>query len=88
MLGWGRRNSLAPLHKHVPVKRSEGDLCRARTGPDLHGHGPGRRPGRVVEDPAEIRPAVERALASDQVAVVHIRMDPKVTRISGGVYLR
>jgi 2-hydroxyacyl-CoA lyase 1 len=41
-----------------------------------------------VEDPAEIRPAVERALASDRVAVVHVRMDPKVTRMSGGVYLR
>ena len=41
-----------------------------------------------VDEPGEIRPAVERALASDRVAVVHIRMDPKVTRMSGGVYLR
>ena len=41
-----------------------------------------------VEQPSEIRPAVERALAADRLAVVHIRMDPKVTRMSGGVYLR
>lgn len=41
-----------------------------------------------VEQPGEIRPAVERALAADRLAVVHVRMDPKVTRMSGGVYLR
>ena len=41
-----------------------------------------------VDQPSEIRPAVERALASDRVSVVHIRMDPKITRMSGGVYLR
>jgi thiamine pyrophosphate-dependent acetolactate synthase large subunit-like protein len=41
-----------------------------------------------VEHPAEIRPALDRALASDRVAVVHVRVDPKATRLSGGVYLR
>ena len=41
-----------------------------------------------VERPEEIRPALDRALAADRVALVHVRMDPKVTRMSGGVYLR
>ena len=41
-----------------------------------------------VEAPDDIRPAVERALAADRLAVVHVLMDPKVTRMSGGVYLR
>ena len=41
-----------------------------------------------VEQPAGIRPALERALAADRVAVVHVRVDPKATRLSGGVYLR
>jgi thiamine pyrophosphate-dependent acetolactate synthase large subunit-like protein len=41
-----------------------------------------------VERPEEIRPALERALAADRVAIVHVRVDPKATRISGGNYLR
>lgn len=41
-----------------------------------------------VERPEEIRPALERALASGRVSVVHVRVDPKATRLSGGVYLR
>ena len=41
-----------------------------------------------VEQPHEIRPALERALASGRVAVVHVRCNPKATRLSGGVYLR
>ena len=41
-----------------------------------------------VDAPDDIRPALERALAADKPAVVHIRMDPKATRMSGGVYLR
>jgi thiamine pyrophosphate-dependent acetolactate synthase large subunit-like protein len=41
-----------------------------------------------VERPEEIRPALLRALASGKVAVVHVRVDPKATRLSGGVYLR
>jgi thiamine pyrophosphate-dependent acetolactate synthase large subunit-like protein len=41
-----------------------------------------------VERPEEIRPAIQRALASDRVSVVHVRCDPKATRLSGGVYLR
>jgi len=36
----------------------------------------------------EIRPALERALAADRPALVHVRIDPKATRLSGGVYLR
>jgi len=41
-----------------------------------------------VERPDELRPALERALAADRVALVHVRVDPKATRLSGGVYLR
>jgi 2-hydroxyacyl-CoA lyase 1 len=41
-----------------------------------------------VDEPHEIRPAVERALAADRPALVHVRVDPKATRLSGGVYLR
>jgi thiamine pyrophosphate-dependent acetolactate synthase large subunit-like protein len=41
-----------------------------------------------VDKPDEIRPALERALAADRPALVHVRMDPKATRLSGGVYLR
>ena len=41
-----------------------------------------------VERPDEIRPALERALAADRPALVHVRVDPKATRLSGGVYLR
>ncbi len=41
-----------------------------------------------VERPEAIRPALERALASGRVSVVHVRIDPKATRLSGGVYLR
>ena len=41
-----------------------------------------------VERPEEIRPAIARALASGRVSVVHVRVDPKATRLSGGVYLR
>ena len=41
-----------------------------------------------VETPAEIRPALERALAADRVAVVHVRIDPKARRLSGSNYLQ
>ncbi len=41
-----------------------------------------------VEQPGEIRPALERALAADRVAVVHIRVDPKASRIGGTNYLQ
>jgi thiamine pyrophosphate-dependent acetolactate synthase large subunit-like protein len=41
-----------------------------------------------VERPDEIRPALERALAADRVAVVHVRVDPKATRVSGANYLQ
>ena len=40
-----------------------------------------------VERPDEIRPALERALAAERVAVVHVRLDPKARRLSGGDYL-
>ncbi len=40
-----------------------------------------------VEKPEEIRPALERALAADRVAVVHVRVDPKATRVGGANYL-
>ena len=41
-----------------------------------------------VDEPAGIRPALERALASDRTSVVHVRVDPKATRLSGGNYLQ
>ena len=41
-----------------------------------------------VERPDEIRPALERALAADCVAVVHVLVDPKATRVSGSNYLQ
>lgn len=41
-----------------------------------------------VERPDGIRPALERALAADRVAVVHVRVDPKATRTGGANYLQ
>ena len=41
-----------------------------------------------VEQPDEIRPALERALAAERPALVHVRIDPKATRLSGGTYLQ
>ena len=41
-----------------------------------------------VEQPDQIRPALERALAADRVAVVHVRVDPKAVRLSGSNYLQ
>ncbi len=41
-----------------------------------------------VERPEEIRPALDRALTADRLAVVHVRVDPKSTRISGSNYLQ
>ena len=41
-----------------------------------------------VERPEEIRPALDRALAADTVSVVHVRVDPKATRVSGANYLQ
>jgi thiamine pyrophosphate-dependent acetolactate synthase large subunit-like protein len=41
-----------------------------------------------VERPEQIRPALERALAADRVALVHVLVDPKARRLSGGNYLQ
>jgi thiamine pyrophosphate-dependent acetolactate synthase large subunit-like protein len=41
-----------------------------------------------VDRPEQLRPALERALAADRVSVVHVRVDPKARRISGGNYLQ
>ena len=41
-----------------------------------------------VDQPADIRPALERALAADKLAVVHIRVDPKSRRLGGSNYLQ
>ncbi len=41
-----------------------------------------------VERPDEIRPALERALAAPGLALVHVQVDPKARRLSGGNYLR
>ncbi len=40
-----------------------------------------------VEKPHEIRPALERALAADRPAVVHVRINPKSRRLRGANYL-
>jgi len=40
-----------------------------------------------VERPEEIKPALERALASNKVSVVHVLVDPKAVRLSGGNYM-
>ncbi|MCZ6784666.1 MAG: thiamine pyrophosphate-binding protein [Proteobacteria bacterium] len=40
-----------------------------------------------VEKPEAIRPALERALAADRVALVHVAVDPKARRLSGRNYL-
>jgi 2-hydroxyacyl-CoA lyase 1 len=41
-----------------------------------------------VETPEEIRPALERAIAADKLAIVHVRVDPKAARMGGGNYLQ
>ena len=41
-----------------------------------------------VDRPDEIRPALDRALGAGRVAVVHVRIDPKARRLSGGNYLQ
>ena len=41
-----------------------------------------------VERPDQIRPALDRALAADRVALVHVLVDPKARRLSGGNYLQ
>ena len=41
-----------------------------------------------VDQPDQIRPAIDRALAAGKLAVVHVRVDPKATRISGSNYLQ
>ncbi len=41
-----------------------------------------------VEKASDIRPALERALAADRLAVVHVRVDPKSRRLGGTNYLQ
>lgn len=41
-----------------------------------------------VVQPGDIRPALDRALASGKVAIVHVRIDPKARRLSGSNYLQ
>ena len=41
-----------------------------------------------VENPGDIRPALDRALASGKLAIVHVRVDPKATRMGGTNYLQ
>ena len=41
-----------------------------------------------VETPDRIRPAIDRAIESGRLSVVHIQVDPKSTRISGSNYLQ
>jgi thiamine pyrophosphate-dependent acetolactate synthase large subunit-like protein len=41
-----------------------------------------------VEQPSEIRPAIDRALDADKLAIVHVRVDPKATRMGGTNYLQ
>jgi acetolactate synthase-1/2/3 large subunit len=41
-----------------------------------------------VTTPDAIRPALDRAIAADKLAIVHVRVDPKASRIGGGNYLQ
>ena len=41
-----------------------------------------------VEEAGAIRPALDRALSSDKLAVVHVRVDPKSRRLGGTNYLQ
>ncbi|MCH2170043.1 thiamine pyrophosphate-binding protein [Myxococcota bacterium] len=41
-----------------------------------------------VVTPDEIRPALDRAMASGKLAVVHVRVDPKASRMGGSNYLQ
>lgn len=41
-----------------------------------------------VEEASAIRPALDRALSSDKLAVVHVRVDPKSRRLGGTNYLQ
>jgi thiamine pyrophosphate-dependent acetolactate synthase large subunit-like protein len=41
-----------------------------------------------VEQPGEIRPALDRALSADKLAVVHVRVNPKAIRTGGTNYLQ
>jgi thiamine pyrophosphate-dependent acetolactate synthase large subunit-like protein len=41
-----------------------------------------------VEQPDEIRPALDRAMAADKLAVVHVRVNPKAMRLGGTNYLQ
>jgi thiamine pyrophosphate-dependent acetolactate synthase large subunit-like protein len=41
-----------------------------------------------VEQPGEIRPALDRALSSDKLALVHVRVNPKAMRMGGTNYLQ
>ena len=41
-----------------------------------------------VEKPGDIRPALDRAMASGKLSVVHIRVDPNATRMGGTNYLQ
>ena len=40
-----------------------------------------------VERPEDIKPALLRALAAEKVSLVHVLVDPKAMRLSGGAYL-
>jgi 2-hydroxyacyl-CoA lyase 1 len=40
-----------------------------------------------VEEPSQIKPALERAFASNKVSIVHVVVDPKAVRLSGGNYM-
>jgi 2-hydroxyacyl-CoA lyase 1 len=41
-----------------------------------------------VEKPDQIRPALDRALAADRLAVVHVRVNPNASRLGGTNYLQ
>ncbi len=41
-----------------------------------------------VEEPADIRPALDRALSAGKLAVVHVRVNPKAMRLGGTNYLQ
>ncbi len=70
------------LPKGAPPIAALSDAAYEKMAEMVDGH------AERVDDPAGIRPALDRALASGRVAVVHVAIDPKARRLSGGNYLQ
>ena len=92
------RNQILP--RFIDRMLSAGEIMkyRGKTTTGLHGHvveigfGSGlnveKYPAEVTHVYAVDPAVVGRKLAADRVAVVHVRVDPKATRVSGANYLQ